>query len=75
MPPEHEGKLDTAAAAHGDPGVGDPDRGRVPQPPQGPGGARHLLEAHESRLPASVILDGAVQGVQPVIPLLDVPEI
>ena len=75
MPPEDEGELDTAAAAHGDAGVGDPDRGRVPQPPQRPGGARHLLQAHEGRLPASVILDGAVQSVQPVIPLLDVPEI
>ena len=75
MSPEDEGELRRAAAAHGDPGVRHPHRGRVPQPPQGPGGARHLVQAHEGRLPASVILNSAVQGVQPVIPLLNVPEI
>ena len=75
MSPEDEGELSRAAAAHGDPGVGDPHRGRVPQPAQGPGGARHLIQTHEGRLPAPVILNSAVQGVQPVIPLLNVPEI
>ena len=75
MSPEDEGELRRAAAAHGDPGVRHPHRGRVPKPAQGPGGARHLVQAHEGRLPASVILNSAVQGVQPVIPLLDVPEI
>ena len=73
MPPEDQGELGGAAAAHGDPRVGHPDRGRVPQPAQAPVGARHLVQAHEGRLPAPVVLNGAVQGVQPVIPLLDIP--
>ena len=73
MPPEDQGELGGAAAAHGDPRVGHPDRGRVPQPAQAPVGARHLVQAHEGRLPAPVVLNGAVQGVQPIISLLDIP--
>ena len=58
--------------AHGQPGVGHPHRGRVPQLVVAVRRGQRL-QRHEGRLPAAVVLDGAVEGVKPVVPLLDTP--
>ena len=73
MPAVNEAELGGAGLAHGHPGVGDPDRGRVPQLVAGVVRAQVVVQAHECRLPAPVVLDGTVQSVQPVISLLDIP--
>ena len=67
-----EAELRRAGVAHGHPGVGHPHRGRVPQLVVAVRRGERL-QRHESRLPAAVVLDGAVEGVQPVVPLLDTP--
>ena len=74
MAPVDQPKLQTAELAHGDPLVGHPHRRRVTD-----GGGRvtmpmtELVDREEGGLAAPVLLDGAVQGVQPLVPLLHVP--
>ena len=74
MSPVDEAELRGAGLAHRDPRVGDPDRGRVPELVAGVVRAQVVVQAHEGGLPAPIVLDSAVQRVQPIIPLLDIPE-
>ena len=63
-----------AYLTHGDLFIWDPDGGRVADVALHPGQRVQLVRREERGLLVAVLLDGAVQGVQPVIPLLNIPE-
>ena len=72
VPPDRQTEVNAAQLAHGHSLVRDPDRGGVPQ---GQAGRPLLLRADEAHLLTDVLLYGAVDGLYPVISLIDISEL
>ena len=71
--PVDQTELRAAGLTHRHPGVRGPHGGRVSQLVSHVQRTGDLVQVDEGRLPAPVVLYGTVEGVQPVISLLDTP--